>query len=85
MKCPQCFNGFVQTSFGPKPCPTCHGKGENPDQQNTNNKSGSYKKMSYLSIIFYCALAGVIGYHLWLPLGFFVPVVLWVYFEEYHR
>jgi hypothetical protein len=77
---------MVQTgSFGPKPCPNCGGKGY-VSEESASKSTNSYRLMGILEILFYSVLAGVIGYHIWLPLGFFGPILIFVYLhEEYGR
>lgn len=83
-KCTQCSGaGMVQTSFGPKPCPTCGGKGFIDDDQ--SNITSNYRTKSYFEILFYCAVAAGIGYFIWPPAGFFAPIVVFVHLESKYR
>ena len=41
-RCTQCVNGYVNTSIGPRPCPSCKGSGYLPDSTNSDSNSGHY-------------------------------------------
>ena len=86
-KCHQCNgSGFVQTSFGPKPCPSCYGKGyvdvDDTDQgSRTKSNNRSY---SYFEIFLYSAIVGVVGFFIWKPL-ILAGVLLYFYLLDYER
>ncbi len=59
-KCSQCNGtGIVQTSFGPKPCPSFHGSGYTDSEEATVSRHNN--SMSAISILLYSAIAGFMG------------------------
>lgn len=81
-QCSQCTgSGMVQTSFGPKPCPNCGGKGYVYESSASEQKSSNHK-MSTLQILFYSAIGGVIGYYVWPPAAIFAPFLIYIYLDN---
>lgn len=59
---------MVQTgSFGPKPCPTCGGKGFVDENAEPAKKSS--ERMGLFQILFISIIIGLIGYAVWTPAG----------------
>lgn len=95
-RCSQCGGtGFVQTSFGPKPCPSCHGKGffadevdedENTDDSMRERKTKTRQEpMSQFSVILYSLIIGGVGFFIWPPLIIFGTFIAYIYFENFSR
>jgi hypothetical protein len=75
---------MVQTGIGPRPCPSCGGKGLT-NEISANESKSSFRKMSILEILLYSAIAGLIGYFIWAPIGLFGPFIVFIYLEENYR